>query len=300
MNGKEIDGRVITLVDKDGEYEMVTGERAKCGMRDKWMFFEALKDSQSAKQLLRIVGLKIPVSFDNKTYDDSQPSHTPHPQENSIVKKAIKEAKEAFGASIEVYEEKLVEEYQLNEPTVMAILGLIDILLDHHRRTSHKELDFNDMKISPQLASTLEMIMRYHEADRAEADMTTNSDFVLDRKNLFGDDSMTTAGDIIKAIMSQVPLKLEKWKAPALDKTFEKYPCVCKLILPAITAAVANEREAVASKDLSDVEAVREYVRGMLAIEKILLPHLERVERYYARCAENITKISTAIKKMIE
>jgi hypothetical protein len=181
----------------------------------------------------------------------------------------------------------------------VAILGLLDILLEHHRRVSPKELDFNDMKISPQLAPTLEMIMRYHEAGNAEADMTTNRDFVLDRKNLFGD-SMATAGDIIKAIMSQVPLKLEKWKAPALDKTFEKYPCVCKLILPAITAAVANERQIVASKDLSDVEAVREYVRGILAIEKILLPHLERVERYYAKCAENITKISTAIKKMIE
>lgn len=299
MKRGEIDGDIIKLADRNGPYDMVVGERAKCGIRDKMLFFESLHDSKNIKHILRIAHLKLPISFDSKKYDE--PSKVPVSQGDSEVeRKALKEVKEAFHETIEKYEAKLVEEYKLKEPTNVAILGLLDVILDYHSRVSPKELDFNSMKISPQMAETLEDIMRYHEIGADE--MTTNSDFVLDRQNLFGADSMKTVGDIVKSIMLQLPLKVEKWKTPNLNKKFDKYPCVCKLILPAINASIADEKEKVLRKTakLDPVEVIREYIRGILAVETFLLPHLERVERYYANCAENIGKITMALKKMID
>lgn len=301
MKREEIDGDIIKLVDRNGPYDMVVSERVKCGLRDKLLFLEAMKGSQNIKQLLRIVHLKIPISFDNKKYDELSKVPVSH-GDSEVERKALKEVKEAFHANIEKYEAKLVEEYKLKEPTTVAILGLLDVLLSYHSRVSPKEMDFNRMKISPQMAEILEDIMRYHEIGMSEEKMTTNCDFTLDRENLFGADSMKTASDIISAIMHQLPLRVEKWQTPTLSKKFDKYPCVCKLTLPAINAAIADEKAKVLRKTskTTATETIREYVCAMLNVEKLLLPHLERVEKYYANCAENIGKITLALKKMTD
>lgn len=287
--GIEVSGSAII---KSGGRDRVVGENAKWGMRNKFLQLKHLSTSKIAdeKSLLKIVGLKIPLTFDKKLtfYDDDKKPIPVKSEENSNIEihdKALIVLKQRLDESVDGLVKLLTVEYNLRAP-LFWVLGDIVKLLAVVNKKQHP--DSKKIKISPEMALMIEKIWdgkSYFQyvinSDEVPANITDLMLYMLD------------------CIENNYQLKGD-WVEPILDKV--RYPCWCSISKNDVELDIENEKKELDSrvKNQTGLNVIKEYIFSILTVENMIIDHIDGIEKYFIHLAKNMQIICEGLKKFFK
>lgn len=286
-----IAGGIDVVSDKimSGGQERVVGENTKWYMRNKFLQLKHLtkSDKTNEKTLLKILGLSLPITFNNKVfYDDDKkdmPTNSEKKSESEIHKKAIGVLKERLDNSIDIIVKRLVEEYNLRAPLFWVLSDIVKFLAIVNKR---KKENARKIKISPSMAAIIEKIWKGKSYFR----YVVNTDEVPNNM-------IELMLHMLEIIEKNKPPK-GLWKEPQVDVV--KYPCFCKISKVQLEAMINDEKkelkQRIKLRNATGIEVVQEYILTILTIENLLTSHVDNIEKYYIELAKNMSKIFKSLR----
>jgi hypothetical protein len=282
--GIEVGGDTII----SGGRERVVGQNTKWYMRNKFLQMKHISKSSTAdeKALLKIVGLKLPLTFGKKMefYDDDKDDMpVKSKKKNSSGKhiKVMEVLKERLDDSADTITKRLITEYNLRAPLFWVLGDIVKFLAVVHKK---KKPDSKKIKISPDMAVLIEKIWN----GKNYFSYVVNSDDVP--SNMM--ELMLYMLEIIKKIKPP----MGKWVDPQLEMI--KYP----VIGDNIKQKIEEEKEKInkTNKNIDDICVVKEYIFTILTIENILIEFIDELEKYFIHLAKNMRKIFECLKKFFK
>jgi hypothetical protein len=269
-----------------GGHERVVGQNTKWYMRNKFLQLKHLSTSSTVneKTLLKIVGLKLPLTFGKKMVffdDDKKNMPVMSNTESNSVKhdKAIYVLKERINESIDITVKRLIVEYNLRAP-LFWVLGDIIKFLAHVHRT--KKPDSKKIKISPDMAVLIEKIWN----GKKYFSYVVNSDEVP--SNMI--ELMLHLLDTVEKLK---PPKGE-WMEPHLE--IIKYPV---LFENNIEKKIDDVKKNMIQEG-KNIDVVKDHIFVILTIENLLINHIDNIEKYFIQSAKNVCKILNSLKKFFK
>jgi hypothetical protein len=283
---------VISDTIKCGGQERVVGENTKWYMRNKFLQFKHLSKSKTAdeKALLKIVNLKIPLTFGKKLnfYDDdknSMPVKSEKKNNEDIYDKAIDVLNTRLNESIDVITNRLIVEYNLRSPLFWVLGDTVKFLAVVYKK---KKPSGRKIKISPQMAELVEKIWKNNNYFQ----YVINSDDIPNNM-------MELMLYMLEAIEKNKPSP-GNWKEPTLE--IVKYPCWCSTSKKKIGDLIDEEKKKLKHKigDKRGIEVIREYIFTILTIENILIDRVDKLEHYFIHLAKNIRKLFISLRNFFK
>ena len=295
MNLSEISNAIAGGIDVvcdtvviSGGQELVVGENTRWYMRNKFLKFKHISKSSSVseKDLLKIVNLKLPLTFGKKlTYydDDKENMPTKSEKKSNIEKheKAVEVLNERLDESIDKIINRLLTEYNLRAPLFWVLGDIVRYLALVNKK---KKPNMRKIKISPEMSVIIENIWR----GKSYFQYVVNSDDVP--KNL-----MELMIYMLEAIGKNKPPK-GVWIEPKLENV--KYPRWCSISKDEIVKKIEAEKEKIKqTTGIDGIDKIKEYVFTILTIENLLIDHVDKLEKYYIHIAKNMSNIFDSLKK---
>jgi hypothetical protein len=276
--GIDVEGDTII----SGGQERVVGENVKWNIRNKFLRLKYLSNTSNTneKELLKIVGLKLPLTFNKKLtfYDDGKDMPVKSFGKSNSDKhvKAMEVLHERLDDSIKTIVNRLIIEYNLRAPLFWVLGDIVKFLAVINRK---KKPDSKKIKISPEMAELMEKI--WHGKDYFR--YVVNSDDVPK-------DMIDLMLYMLETIEKNKPPR-GKWVEPVLE--IIKYPR-----MPDIKEHIDAEKKKLTQKikTIDDSEVVGEYILTILTIENILTDYMDEIEKYFIHLAKNMSKIHTSLK----
>lgn len=267
-----------------GGKERVVGENTNWNLRDKLIQLKYAENSDE-RALLRIVGLKLPISFNSTIayFDDGKdmPEKKVKQVTSEINSKAITVLKERIDMAIPAQIKMLVNSNNLIAPLYWVLGEMIRLLAFVNRK---KKPDSRRIKISPEMSQTIESIWN----GKGFFKYYPYTDDVP--QNLF--ELILHMLDIIE---KNRPPK-GKWKKPYLGRT--RYPTLTDSLKKSMEAKMSREKMDLTKriKGKKGLDLIKEYVLTVIKMEKILSSHVNDIEQYYVRVSKNMSKIHNSLK----
>lgn len=272
---------------KIGSKEYVVGECSKWHLRSKFIKYKYVSTSKikSEKQLLKILGLSIPVSFNSRVFYDDGKS-VPIVKDKHRQDKEIDLLKKKLEESHYKYVDDAVKNYNLRAPLVWALIDLTMLLIKVNKM---KRPNMRKIHITGKLTQLFEKVWR----GRSYFRMNVNSQEVPA-------DMITLVQKLLGELKKNNYPK-GKWIDPEISLIVKPELCVH------MNAKRDDEIKNIKQKMKSNINAykkddihfhtIKEYVNAILMREKLYIDHVEEVEKYYIALAKNIIKITKSIKK---
>jgi hypothetical protein len=276
VGGIEIPTVGETFITGGGKVTRVVNYYAKFNTKDRLLEYKH-SDKRNVKELLNIIGLSIPITFDSRVYYDDQGSeeYDKHKSVNS-GDRILSMLKSRLYLNFKSLVQLKVREYKLKEIAELAMIELISYLVRYIKR-NNKAANMRKIKIS-----------------RSVSEMLDN---INGGKNLF---TVIAVGDheefpsnlsevilhMIDMVSKQKPRR-GKWPAK-LNLINPQYPSMCKKI----NASVGKLRNTIPS-------TANKMVYAILMVDHALLPHLVQIEQYYTDVANDVQVIHKALKTFL-
>jgi hypothetical protein len=279
--GIDVKGKIIT----SGGSSRVVGENAKWHMRNKYI---KLKESKNldARDLIKIVNLKLPLTFDRRmdyfdTEDEVPHSKTPEESSAIIHKKIISVLTERLNESTNSLIKRLITEYKLCTPLFWVLGDIIKFLSTVYKKKSSKKI-----KISPEMSTLVEKIWR-----------TNDYSYVVN--------SSDAPSNLVELMIHMMQL-IDKpnisglWVEPQL--THIKYPCWCSILKQNAIKSIVLEKSKLldTTAKMSGDELVKAYIFTLLNIENIVIEHINDIEQYFVQTAQNMSAILNSLKTFFD
>jgi hypothetical protein len=278
-----------------GGQERVVGENTKWHMRNKYLQLKHLSKSSTVDErgLLKIVSLKLPLTFGKKLefYDDDKKDMPVKSEKKSSSEKhakAMEVLNNRLDESIDVIVKRLVTEYNLRGPLFWVLGDIVRFLAVVNRR---KKPNAKKIKISPEMAALMEKIWQ----NKSFFKYVVNSDEVPNNM-------MELMMYMLDTIEKNKPPR-GRWVEPRLEMI--KYPCWCSISKNKLAAKIEDEKKKLKqkikdSKDIKDMDVLKEYVFTVLNIENLLINYVNDMEKYFVHLAKNMSKIFNSLKKFFK
>jgi hypothetical protein len=274
-----IDTKSDTVI--TGGKEIVVGENTKWNIRDQ--FLKVKYANNDVKELLKIVGLKLPISFNSTIayYDDAKKDKQapPKKKDDQISKTNREKAKELLKQSLDTSIQSTINDMiisnKLQDPLLWTLGDVIKYLAVVHRK---KRPNSRRIKISPEMALIIEHIwggknyFKYHA---------------------FGTEVPQNMIELINHMLDTIQKDRPKqgiWVEPKLIRT--TYPVLTAKIKESMEKDIVQIK-----KELSSKSKVIDYVLAVIKVRKVLSDHINNIEMYYVQNAKNIGKILKSLKK---
>ena len=269
-----------------GGNSIVVGENTKWSMRNKFLKLKHLsKAPVDEKRLLKIVCLKLPISFSKQLvyYDDGKrmPLKTDKILNNEKYSKALSVLKCRLENPIDEIVNRLITEYNLRAPLYWVLSDIIKFLARINKKTRPNA---RKIKISPKMSVLVKKVWN----NKSPFKYVVNSDEIPH-------DLMDLLLHMLSVIKKTRPPK-GYWSDPLLEDI--KYPILPKKERIALNESISKLKKKLKKKITSDksIHSINEYILTIPKIEHLLVPHINNIEVYYIQQAHNMKKILNCIK----
>lgn len=276
-----------------GGQEYAVGGDSGWAMRDKFLRLKHLSTSKNMdeKKLLKIVGLSIPVTFNEKVYyDDTDTKKQVYPSHGNknIHDISIEILSKRLGESLDSTAERMVKSFGLKNIAECVLGDIVKLLASINKK---KRKNPRKIKISTNMSICI--------SDKWKGENYFQYGFGDGLKK--PENIVDLIIHMFEAIERTRPPK-GKWEDPKLIPA--NYPCICKINLENITAVIENERLELEKKAddgiIQGIEVVQGFVLLVLEVENMLLSHVEKIENYYITVAKNLETLLTHLKKFFK
>lgn len=274
-----------------GGSEKIVGENVTWFMRDRFYELKYASDNNYApnitdKELLKIIGLKIPLNFDRKKYYDDSKSIIECKEETKIEsdihEKTLYVLKERLLESPTTTFKRLVLLFELQHPLFWSMSQFIRYLAFLHKK--HKK-NKRRIQITHDLVPLVEQVWNGKNY----------FNYVINKP-----DAPSNMNELIRKIfdgLEKTNIKKGNWEEPILKKPEWVY--ISKEDKGKLETLFEKEKDNMEKrlKGKKNVEETKEYVLAILNMESHLTPYLEKMENYYIEHAENISALLKSLKK---
>lgn len=282
VGGIDIKPEGETFITGGGKVERVINYYAKFNTKDRLLEYKHT-NKKNIKDLLQIIGLSVPITFDTRVYYDEQGSkeYDNHDRKDNS-EKIITMLSTRLNLGFKSLMQLKIQEYELKEVAEVAMAELIAFLARYVKR-KHPSTNMRKIKISYSVAKLLD-------------DITIG-------KSLFTiiaiGDTTELPSNLSEVVLHMLNLVLKtkpkrgSWPVD-LDLKQSAYPKLSKDIIK----DVEKIRRDVVNSDNSK-KNINQLVYAILMVDHALLPHLVEIEQYFADIAYDVQKIHKSLQSFL-
>jgi hypothetical protein len=270
-----------------GGSERCVGGCAVYGLQTKMMKLQFLKEikCRDNKQILGVLGERVGVSFDRKSYDDVKGT-APPPADLNQSPKIVEQLKMLAERPYDEVVRSAIDEYELRMPLLLAVSDIIKTVTSAIQATNGGKR----IKINPRVAMLVESVWDPLVSSKS------SSPYDYDAHALSTDPNG--------------PLELVGWLLSMLDDRGDQHQWGWALAeMPAAPVGDPGAWEAEAAAARAELESAPKkecpcavpyaYVGAILDLELKLQPHLVALENYYIRVAQETAILGRALDEWL-
>lgn len=270
---------------------IVVGENAKWYLRNKFHHIEIMSEIDSKpdnydrgtiKELLKMVGLKMPITFEKSlTYEKIKPE-SKHTDDEITNDKLITLLDARLARPVNCIIKYSTVEYKLRKPLFVVLEDIIKYLVFLLKKNNK---DFKKIDIPASLLPMMDDIWggkQYFKFDVYSNDIPENMvDLTVHILDLLKDKPNTGTWEVV----DMKPIKF-----PTLSKAERDN------IESQIKKKIDKLNDKMKKKKIHGAQMVKEYIVTMLTIEHLLMEHLVEIEQYYISVTKDMVLLLSNLK----